>query len=309
MKKNNIISILFAFACGVASVAIFSFYNDENKQAKTPTFKLPNAGDHLSQSVRAVRLPSYVDFAGEPLDMNNLDVAERLDRELLVNAYWHSSTVLAIKSLPRFFPTIERILAEEGVPDDFKYLAVAESSLRNETSPAGAKGVWQFMKDTGIQYGLEVSTEVDERLHLEKATRAACRYLKNAKNQHGSWTMAAAAYNAGGGRIGNSSSGQRATTYYDLNLGSETSRYVFRIVALKEILKSPETYGFFVEEHEKYRPLHGVQVDVSTNIPNWGDFAAQHGISYRMLKVYNPWIVDNMLTNRHRKTYTLTLPR
>jgi membrane-bound lytic murein transglycosylase D len=301
-------SILLAVVGALSLAAIFSSYKDNNS-GLPDSFVRPEAGNYLSQSVRAVQLPASADFAGEPLPMENFDTRERLDRELLVNAYWHSSTILAIKSLPRFFPTIERILAEEGVPDDFKYLAVAESSLRNETSPAGAKGIWQFMKETGIQYGLEINGEVDERLHLEKATRAACRYLKNAKDKYGSWTLAAAAYNAGGGRISSTMNDQRARGYYDLNLGTETSRYVFRIMALKEILRNPTTYGFFIEEHEKYPALDGYQVEVSTSVPNWGDFAVQHGVSYRTLKVYNPWLMDDSLANKGRKTYLITLPR
>jgi len=235
---------------------------------------------------------------------------ERLDRELLRDAYWHSSTVLSIKRARRYFPTIERILAEEGVPDDMKYLAVAESNLSNAVSPSGAKGVWQFMKGTGKEYGMEVNSEIDERYHFEKATYAACTYLKKLKKKFGSWTMAAAAYNVGGNKLNKESTKQRSKSYYDLNLNQETARYVFRILAIKEIMSNPEAFGFYIDEEDKYPPLDSFyEMEVTGPVANWGDYAQQYKTSYRLLKVYNPWLVSSSLTNKAKKKYIVKLPK
>lgn len=265
---------------------------------------------NLPQIIRSADLEKSFDFAGEPLPMSNFDVRERLDRELMVNSYWHSSTLLNIKNSIRYFPVIEKILAEQGVPDDFKYLAVAESGLRNAASPAGAKGTWQFLKATGASYGLEINSEVDERYHLEKATVAACKYLKSAKDRLGSWTLAAAAYNMGTGRVARDVNVQRAETYYDLNLNQETARYVFRIVAIKEILNQPNDFGFYLNPGDGYPPLTDYDIiTVSGSVENWGDFAVKHGTTYRILKVYNPWLTSSKLVNARRKTYEVKVPQ
>ncbi|MCI5082914.1 MAG: transglycosylase SLT domain-containing protein [Saprospiraceae bacterium] len=287
------------------TIAILGSYStkDEKVEAKED-------GKAIPQIVKSVDMDKKFTFAGEILPMDNFDVRERLERELTVNTYWHSSTILTLKESFRHFPMIERILEEEGIPDDFKYLAVAESGLRNVTSPAGAKGFWQFMEATGEYYGLEISSEVDERYHLEKATRAACDYLKDYKKRFGSWLLVAAAYNMGGTRMARSLKEQRADSYFDLNLNVETSRYVFRIVAIKEIFKDPRKFGFYFDESEVYQPLEDYDiVKVTGSVENWGDFAAEHDISYRMLKVYNPWLIDGNLTNRSGKTYEIKIPR
>lgn len=263
----------------------------------------------LPQIIKPVDLNKPFSFAGEPLPMDNFDVRERLDRELTVNTYWHSSTLLNIKSTYKYFPVMEKILAEHGVPDDFKYLAIAESNLRNVTSPAGAKGVWQFLEYIGEHYGLEINNEVDERYHIEKATAAACEYIKDHYRDFGNWTLTAAAYNMGGPRLERELEQQRADSYYDLNLNIETGRYVFRIVAIKEIVSNPRNFGFYLEEDQAYPPLTDYEiVQVNTAIENLGDFAAEHGTSYRMLKVYNPWLISHRLTNRARKTYEIKVP-
>ena len=260
--------------------------------------------------IRGISIDKAYSFAGENVPTENFDVRERLDRELLRNAYYHSSTILALKRSARFFPTIEKILAENGLPDDFKYLAVAESDLSNAVSPAGAKGVWQFMKGTGREYGLEINTSVDERYHFEKSTVAACKYLKKLKEKFGSWTLAAAAYNMGGAKLSSEKSLQRGNSYYDLNLNQETSRYIFRILAIKEIMSNPEQFGFQIEEDEKYPPLSDyTAVEVDEAVANWGDFAQKYGTSYRMLKVYNPWLVSASLPNKNRKTYEVRIPK
>lgn len=288
------------------TIAIFASYSGKlGEKAETA-----RENDSIPQVIKAVDLNKPFEFAGEKLPMDNFDVAERLDRELLVNTYWHSTTVLNIKNAHKYFPTIERILRENGIPEDFKYLAVAESSLRNEVSPAGARGIWQFMNGTAEQYGLETNREVDERYHLEKSTQAACELLKDYYRRLNSWTLAAAAYNAGLSRITREMEEQRAETYYDLNLGSETSRYVFRLVAIKEILSRPQDFGFYLDTDERYPPLEDYKsIEVNTPIENLGDFAREHGTSYRMLKVYNPWLMDSKLPNRSGKTYEIRVPK
>ncbi|TVR88758.1 MAG: lytic transglycosylase domain-containing protein [Saprospirales bacterium] len=266
-------------------------------------------GTMVPQQIRSIGLKDHYEFAGERVPVESFDVRERLERELLVNSYWHSSTTLNIKMARRFFDIIEPILEEEGIPDDFKYLAMAESNLRNVTSPAGAKGIWQFLSNTGRGYGLEINSEVDERYHYEKATRAACQYIREYYEEFGSWTLAAAAYNMGGPRLKRFLKDQRADNYYDLNLFEETNRYVFRILAFKEILENREQYGFFIEEDEMYPVFEDVKyVRVDQAIPNLGDFAAEHGISYRMLKVYNPWLISGSLNNARNRTYEIKVP-
>ena len=289
---------------GFLSLAVFASYAQKKTAPDGQSEDI-----NLPQIIKAVDLDKPYDFAGEALPMDNFDVRERLDRELTVNTYWHSNTVLTLKSTFKYFPTIERILTENGLPDDFKYLAVAESGLRNAVSPAGARGIWQFMENTGSAYGLEINSEVDERYHLEKATRAACKYLKDYRERFGSWTLAAAAYNMGGTKMSLELDRQRAKTFYDLNLNQETMRYVFRLVAIKEVLQNARDYGFYIEEKDGYDPLANYKtVEVSGEVENWGDFALEHGISYRMLKVYNPWLMSSRLTNPGGKTYQIRIP-
>lgn len=249
-------------------------------------------------------------FAAERVPVENFDVKERLERELIVNSYRHSTTILNLKNATRFFPVIEPILKENGIPDDFKYVAVAESDFRNGTSSAGAKGIWQFMPATAGEHGLEVSDQVDERLHLEKSTRAACAYIKRYKERFGSWTAAAAAYNMGAAGLSKEMGAQRLQNYYDLNLSEETNRYVFRVVAIKEVLANPETYGFDIEAEQLYPPLDKFAiVTVDSSIENLGDFAQQYGTTYRMLKIYNPWLRDSKLVNKKGKAYDIKIPK
>ena len=296
------------FLLALASIFIFvaskmSNGEQQNQYEWQPTENVP-------QIVKGMDLDKNFEFCGESLPMDNFDVRERLDRELTVNTYWHSSTILSIKSTMRFFPTMERILKEEGVPTDLKYIAVAESALRNAVSPAGAKGIWQFMKGTGNEYGLEINDEVDERYHLEKSTRAAAKYLKSLRNRFGSWANAAAAYNMGGGNMNKHLREQQAESYFDLNLNEETSRYYFRLVAIKNILENPRAFGFYLDKEDYYKTLDDYRVvEVDSSVENWGAFAAEQGISYRILKVYNPWLIDSKLTNRSGKTYEIRVPR
>jgi hypothetical protein len=252
--------------------------------------------------------PEKIDFAGEPTPLNVADVRERLDRELLVNANLHATTQIIIKRANRAFTVIEPILKKNGVPDDFKYLAVIESGLVNAVSPAGARGVWQFMPETGKEYGMEINDEVDERYNLEKSTEAACRYLKNAKEKFGSWTLAAASYNGGVAGVNRQISFQGVDNYYDLLLTEETSRYVFRILALKQIMENPLKYGFNLLPADSYPVLPAKKVVTNTSVPDLAVFAKEQGINYKILKIHNPWLRDRKLTNSAGKEYVIEIP-
>ncbi len=258
--------------------------------------------------IKAIKMPNELSFAGERVPLEIKDVYERMDRELLVNTYWQSNALLYFKRANKFFPTIEKILAENGVPDDFKYLALIESGLMNVSSPAGAKGFWQIMKTTGRENGLEINKNVDERYHLEKATKVACNYLKNAYNKFGSWTTAAAMYNAGRAGITKKMSQQQVTNYYDLLLGAETSRYVFRIIAAKEILTHPRKYGFIFDKEDLYTKKETYYVEVDSIITNIASFAKYYGMNYKEFKALNPWLRENTLNNASHKKYKIALP-
>lgn len=252
--------------------------------------------------------PSTMDFAGEETPLHLADVKERFDRELIVNANLHGSMIIITKRANREFPIIEPILKKYGVPDDFKYLAVAESALVNATSSAGAKGFWQFMPATAKEYGMEVTDEVDERYHLIKSTEAACQYLLNAKNKMGSWTLAAASYNGGLAGVNRQITSQGESNYYDLLLTEETYRYVFRILALKEIMQNPVMYGFTYTKEELYTGIPTKKVEVNTSIPDLAIFAKEQGINYKILKIHNPWLRDKKLTNTSGKKYEIEIP-
>lgn len=254
-----------------------------------------------------VPVPDSLSFAGEKVPLEYQDVYESLDRELLVNSYFHSQTIRFIKMAPRYLPIIEPILKAEGIPDDFKYLALAESGFDpRAASPAGAVGFWQFLKTTGKEYGLEVGTEVDERYHIEKSTAAACRYLKKSFEKYNSWALVAASYNAGPAFVSRQLERQKINSYYDMLTGEETGRYVFRILALKLIVENPEKYGFKVEE--RY-PAHKTKlVEVKGAVPDLAEFARQHGTNYKLLKMHNPWLRETFLTNPANKTYEIKIP-
>jgi len=260
------------------------------------------------QIVNSYGLPKAIDFAGESVPLSIADVSERLDREMIINTNLHSTTTLILKRANRVFPIIEPILKKNGIPDDFKYLAVIESGLVNVVSPAGARGVWQFMPQTAKEYGMEVNDIVDERYHLEKSTQAACDYLKAAKNKFGNWTLAAASYNGGVAGINKQIERQGVTDYYDLLLTEETSRYVFRIVALKEIMKNPEKYGFNLPKEQLYFPIETKKVMVDSTVADLASFAKKQGINYKVLKIHNQWLRDTKLDNKTKKVYTIDIP-
>lgn len=252
--------------------------------------------------------PAEIDFAGEKTPLQVADVRERLDRELLVNANLDATTQLIIKRANRVFPVIEPILKRNGVPDDFKYLAVIESGLVNVVSPAGARGIWQFMPETGKHYGMEINDVVDERYHLEKATEAACKYLLDAKSKFGSWTLAAASYNGGVNGVTKQMTFQGVDNYYDLLLTEETARYVFRILALKDIMMHPAQYNFNLQPSDMYPVIPVKTVAVTTAVPDLAVFAKEQGINYKILKIHNPWLRDRKLDVIAGKTYTFEIP-
>ena len=254
-------------------------------------------------------IPAEVSFAGEAVPIERCDVREALDRELLVNVYWQSNLLLYCKRAYRWFPVIEPILKANDIPEDFKYLALIESGLMNVTSPAKASGFWQFLKETGIAHGLEINDEVDERYHLEKATVAACKYLKNSYKQYKSWVLAAAAYNMGDGGVKKSIEKQQNSSYWDLLLNEETSRYVYRILAAKIILSNPQQYGIRLRIVDLYQPIvPTTTLEVDTSINNLVDFAIEQGISYKQLKNFNTWLRSDKLTNKTKKTYNILIP-
>ncbi len=256
----------------------------------------------------SLSMPDDLTFCEEPVPMGKIDVRERMDRELLVNTYWQSNSVLAHKRAHRWFPVMEPILKREGVPDDLKYIALIESGLTNVVSPMGATGFWQFMKETGANYGLEVNAEVDERYNLERSTEAACAYLKSSYAKYGSWAMAAASYNLGPGGLDKQVGRQKSKDYYALLLPEETSRYVFRILAMKAIITDPERYGFHLREKDLYPTYRTRNITITGPIEDLNDFAARQGTDYKTLKLLNPWLRDISLTNTKGHTYTVLLP-
>jgi hypothetical protein len=287
--------------------ALFSFSSEPPETLKPDN---PSLGVNDNYSIYSLPIPQELSFAGERVPMERNYIRESLDRELLVNTYWQSQTLLFIKRANRYFPIIEPILKEENVPDDFKYLPLIESGLMPKAeSPAGAVGLWQIMHSTANDLKLEVNSEVDERYHVVKSTRAACDYLKSAREKFGSWTLAAAAYNTGRANIIKQLTRQKTDNYYDLLLGEETGRYVFRVLAVKEILENPQKYGFHVKSGDLYPVIPTYEVVIDTKINDFADFAREHGVTYRELKDLNPWLRDTNLSNPHGKSYRINLPQ
>jgi len=304
--KKQIINVLAVI--GVIAVFVMGYaFALQDSEVNTVNYKEEKSFSK-DYNVFSLTVPKKMDFAGEALPLKDPDIYERMDRELLVNTYWQSNGILLIKRSKKYFPIIEPILKENGVPDDFKYLAVAESGLQPIVSPAGATGFWQIMKDTGKEYGLEINANVDERYHIEKATKVACDYLKKAKEEFGSWTLAAASYNAGMNGIRTQMDRQKETDYYDMILNDETERYIFRITALKEILTQPEKYSFNIDDNHHYKIVNTKTVEVDTAITDIPDFAKSYGLSYKEFKIHNPWLRDNYLVNKSGKLYHIKLP-
>jgi len=290
---------------GLIFFAITLFFTDNTVNANS------NPDENFPQGYRIVspEMPNYLEFAGEKIPAENFEVYERMEREFLSNTYWHSATILAIKRANRWFPLIEPILKKNNIPDDFKYLAVAESNLENVISPAGATGFWQFMKPAGEKYGLEINSLVDERYDVEKSAWAACKYLRDSYDMFGSWIVAAASYNMGQDGVKEQSERQKSKNYFNLVLNSETSRFVARIVSLKYILQNPEKYGFDIKSDDKYKPLEYSEVTLDSSVADLADYAKSLGINYFILKMYNPWMRDNYLSNKTKTAYTIKLPK
>jgi hypothetical protein len=299
--KNSIKILGILAIILLSSLLIFSV----NKQG-TNYNEEKNTSD--TYQIRALKMPKNLNFAGEKVPIHEEDIRERMDRELLVNTYWQSNGLILIKRANKYFPIIEPILKKNGIPDDFKYLAVIESGLDNVTSPAGARGFWQIMEATAKESGLEVNANVDERYHLEKATQAACDYLNKAKARFGNWTSAAASYNAGMYGISKRLESQMVDSYYDLLLADETERYILRIVALKEILSNPSDYGFIYENEDLYHLEKTKTIKVDTIINDIALFSKNLGINYKIMKIHNPWLRENKLNNTSRKMYEIKIP-
>lgn len=304
MKKIlvSVVSAIGFFALSYVALNVF-----------TAQQKAPESLNHVDEfqknyNIYSLPTPEKIAFAGEKVPLDIFDVRERLDRELLVNTYWQSQTLLFIKRANRYFPIIEPILKKNGVPDDFKYLALIESGLDNVVSPAGATGFWQIMRGTATDYGLEVNGFIDERYHLEKATEVACTYLKEAKAKFGTWTMAAASYNMGITGLKNQLQRQKTNNYYDLLFVSETSRYVFRILAVKQILEHYDYYGFHMRTQDLYPQIKTINVEVTKTIEDLADFAYNNNINYKLLKSLNPWLRETNLPNPNNKKYYIALP-
>lgn len=261
-----------------------------------------------------VRVPTTFEFCGEQVPLYDEEVKERFDKELYINVFRHSSTSLIIKRSEKFFPIIEKILKEEGVHDDMKYIAVIESGLENVRSHAGADGYWQFMEATAKEFNLEISKEVDERFHIEKSTRAACKYLKRSYKKFGNWTLVAASYNRGMGGMNSALRKQNAISYYDVALNAETARYIYRALAFKEIMQNPEKYGFAIPKELRYSPVKYRKITLDTTVSDISALATKYRMSYKTLKYHNPWLLMNKLTFdkkdiNQEKTYTLLVPQ
>ncbi|PSL02901.1 lytic transglycosylase domain-containing protein [Cecembia rubra] len=304
--------ILYALIAILFGILIYQHNLEKNRISDQFILETPT-GDKVELTIpepkfRIFELPDKISFSGEPVPLEKQDVYERLEREIYVNVYWQSNMVLLMKRSGKFLPTIERILKENGIPDDFKYLVMAESGFLNVVSPAGASGFWQLMPATAKEYNLEVSNEVDERYHLEKATVAACKYLKSSYARFGNWTSVAASYNMGITGLKKRKEEQRFENYYDLFLNDETSRYIFRVLAFKEIFENPEKYGFELTKKDYYSLPLLRELKVTQSIPNLSQWALRHNSSYKELKIHNPWLRSTKLTVPKNKEYFIKLP-
>ena len=294
---------------GILALGTYTYYQLQEIKLKEQEFvaysELPQGN---TVNAIAIDLPDTLSFAGEPVPMNIADVHERLDREMHINAYWHTNTIFLLKRAHRWLPQIAQVLEEEGIPDDFKFVPAIEGAFKNDISPKSAIGFWQFRKDAAREFGLEVSRQVDERYDPIKSTRAASKYLRKAYDKFGNWTLVAASFNRGRSGIIRAMDSQKVDNYYDLMLNDETSRYVFRILAAKEILVHPHRYGFEVPDELLYEIEPVKYVTVSQNVDNWVDWSQQQGINFKLLKRHNPWIQSRSLKVSSGKEYLVAIP-
>ena len=312
--RNLLITSCFAIILiGVTAAITFSIAQtpiaEENDNFMSSLNPDVLAFDHMDQFVHDIELPETMDFCGEAVPLDRFYVRESLERELMVNTYRHASTILLLKRTTRWFPVIEPIMRKNNLPDDFVYLAMIESDLTNAVSPSKAVGFWQFLEGTGKQYKLEINKEVDRRYDQEMETQAACDFLNDLYTRFGSWTLAAAAYNCGGGRITRTIEEQQVTSYYDMLLPAETERYVYRILAFKLITENPKKYGFQISDDGWYQPLDYKTVTVTESITDLAQFAISQGTNLKMLKYYNPWLRSNTLTISAGNSYKIKIPR
>lgn len=301
MKK---IALFIIPSVCICVLAVFLLSNNSKVEVETKT-------PYVLSMTKSIDVPHKVSFAGEDLDLDRYDLHERYDREINGFTYLHSTTMLLIKKANRYFPIIEPILKANGIPEDFKYLAVIESSLNHRAvSSAGAAGLWQFMPKTAPSYGLEVGSEVDERYSVEKSTEAACKYFKQAYNKYGSWASVALSYNAGQGRISGELDKQQVEDGLDLWLVDETSRYYFRMLAIKQLFESPYKYGFVLTANQLYKPMEFKSVEITESIPDLAAFAKDNGLTYAQLKDFNSWLRDRKLTisPKSQRSYTILIP-
>jgi membrane-bound lytic murein transglycosylase D len=306
--KPSARSLIYFLSGAIISTAVIISISSKKPDPATTAIEVSSEG-RPQYKWYAPALPASLDFSGEAVPLDRWDVREKLDRELLVNDYLHGTQLLTLKLAGRYFPIIEERLRANGVPEDFKYVCIAESSLQqNALSPVGAASFWQFMKDTGPRYGLEINDEVDERFNVVKATDAACRYFKDAKDKFGTWTAAAASYNCGQAGFANQAEFQEASNYYDMIFPDETNRYVYRILALKYLLSHAKSFGLIIEPADEYKPLKSRTVVVEKTVDNLNTFAKENGSTYKMLKIYNPWLRAHKLTVRNGKRYEIQLP-
>ncbi len=301
MKKLAIIAIVLSSIAVVGQIFVFATYKEDADE----TYRKALQADYR---IYTPVLPDTLTLCGEPVPLELYYVREALDRELTSNMFWHSNMLGLMKRSARYFPTIERILKENGLPEDLKYLCVIESGLAPVKSPAGANGYWQFMPATGRSYNLEITDEIDMRNHLELSTQAACTHLKDLYRRFGSWSLAAAAYNLGENGVARRMEKQDIANYYDLKTPNETTRYVFRILAMKLIMQSPQDYGFYLRECDLYRPVPTREVKLSGQNVDLYAFAKANGSNYKMLRDLNPWLQTDRLKNKSNKTYTVVLP-
>jgi len=308
LQKTLFVLCIFAFG-GVLSY-LFIFSKDATEVAAEKNEKtLIGASENLPQNVGLPLSDPAVDFAGEKVPyITDFEVRERIDREILGNTFSHSRTMLVMKRAGRWFPVIEPILKANNAPEDLKYVAVIESDLGNVISPAGATGFWQFMKTTGPEFGLEVSEEVDERYDVQKSTEAACKYFKRAYAKFNSWTLAAASYNMGMAGVSKKLEEQRQNSYYDLDLNTETTRYVARILAMKSLFMNPKAYGFNISNSDLYPQIASTTVLVNGSVPDLNIFAKENNTNLKILKELNPWLRKSILTNAKGKTYEVKVP-
>jgi hypothetical protein len=288
----------------LVSIIIYLYQKIQSTSNRAPIIITEN-----ERRISSPPIPDSLEFCGEKVPTEDFDVYERIDREFLVNTYWHSATLLYFKRANRWFPIIEPILKANGIPDDFKYMSVAESGLTNAVSTQEAVGFWQMLAPVAEKYNLEINDEVDERYYVEKETQAACDYLKEAYSKFNNWTLAAASYNYGINGIENTFQREKTKNYYNMYLNEETYRFVARIIAIKEIFKNPHKYGFYFSEGDLYKTLETYNIEINYSINDLADFSKKYGIDYKIIKLFNPWLRQNFLKNKAHKTYYIKIPK